>query len=134
LIGTCHCSAITIEVAHKPEYVNFCDCTLCAKSGGAWGYYAAGEVTIAGSTRSYRRFDIDCPAIEIQFCRQCGTTTHWVLTEHCDGDRVGVNVRLFEPTELKGIEGRTLDGRNWTGESPAEQRRPIGTIGEDVFI
>ncbi len=134
MIGTCHCKAITIEVAHRPEYVNFCDCSLCAKVGGAWGYYTSSDVKIAGPSQSYRRSDIDSPAVEIHFCGQCGTTTHWVLTEHCEGDQLGVNVRLFDPGELKGVEGRTLDGRNWTGETPADHRRPIGTIGHDVFI
>ncbi|MEP5938316.1 MAG: aldehyde-activating protein [Erythrobacter sp.] len=134
MIGTCHCGAISVEVKHKPDYVNFCDCTLCAKTGGAWGYYVSAEVAVSGSTQSYRRHDYDHPAVEIQFCGQCGTTTHWVLTEHVEGDQIGVNVRLFEPSELIGIEGRTLDGRNWTGETPAEHRAPIGRIGEDMFI
>ena len=89
---------------------------------------------ITGSTKSYRRSDIECPSVEIQFCGQCGTTTHWVLTENIEGDRIGVNVRLFDPSELQGIEGRTLGGRNWTGKKPAEHRRPIGKINEDVFI
>jgi hypothetical protein len=132
--SACHCGAVTLEVAHKPDYVNFCDCSLCAKSGGAWGYYSSSEVTVTGATSAYRRSDYEKPAVEIRFCAQCGTTTHWVLTEHFDDDQVGVNIRIFDPSELFGIEARSLDGRHWTGEKPAEHRRPIGKIGEDVFI
>ena len=132
--GTCHCGAVSVEVAHKPDYVNFCDCTLCAKTGGAWGYYATSDVAVKGATQSYRRRDYEHPAVEIQFCGQCGTTTHWLLTEHVEEDQLGVNIRLFEPSDLEGIEARILDGRNWTGATPAEHRAPIGTIGENVFI
>ncbi|MDJ0642740.1 MAG: aldehyde-activating protein [Erythrobacter sp.] len=134
MIGSCHCGAISITISQKPDYINFCDCSLCAKSGGAWGYFAASEVGVEGETKGYCRADYDKPAVEMQFCTTCGTTTHWVLTEHCDGDRVGVNMRIFEPQELSGIEARTLDGRNWFGETGATHRRPVGHLGNDVFL
>lgn len=132
--GGCHCGAVTLATSAKPQFVNLCDCSLCLKQGGAWGYYAQGEVEISGSTSSYRRADYDDPAVEIHFCPTCGTTTHWVLTEHFEGDRVGVNVRIFEPIELNGVEARTIDGRNWHGDTPPEHRRPVGILGKDVFL
>ena len=132
--GGCHCGRVSITLYSKPEFINLCDCTLCAKSGGAWGYFTSGEVEIEGTTKGYRRTDYDEPAVEMRFCPDCGTTTHWVLTEHFEGDRVGVNMRIFAPSELDGIEARTLDGRNWDGEKPAEHRRPVGILGQDVFV
>ncbi|RGP39763.1 hypothetical protein BPTFM16_00037 [Altererythrobacter insulae] len=119
---------------HKPEYVNLCDCSLCLKSGGAWGYFSQTEVEVEGDTASYRRTDYDKPAVEMHFCSKCGTTTHWTLTEHFEGERMGVNMRIFEPKELSGIEARTLDGRNWFGEGKANDLRPVGKLGEDVFL
>ncbi len=132
--AACQCGAVSIELAHKPEYVNFCDCSLCAKCGGAWGYFDIKEVSVSGPTRSYRRADMDPACIELHFCSTCGATTHWLLTEHSPGDRIGVNMRLFEPAELAGIEGRMLDGRNWTGAAPPDHHRPAGLIGKDIFI
>ena len=134
MIGSCHCGAITVTLSRQPDYINLCDCSLCAKSGGAWGYFTASEVRVDGETQSYRRRDYDKPAVEMQFCANCGTTTHWVLTEHHDGDRVGVNMRIFEPAALDGVEARTLDGRNWFGETDAAHRRPPGELGRDVFL
>ena len=134
MTGSCHCGAVSVTVAHAPPYVNFCDCSLCAKSGGVWGYYEAGEVAVSGETRSYRRADYARPAVEMHSCPRCGTTTHWVTTEHFEGNRVGVNARIFEPAQMEGIEARFLDGRNWDGSSPARHRRPVGKLGVDAFL
>ncbi|MEL6528459.1 MAG: aldehyde-activating protein [Pseudomonadota bacterium] len=132
--GGCHCGAVAVTLECKPDYINLCDCSLCLKTGGAWGYFASPQVSVSGPTSSYRRTDYEEPAVEIQFCGQCGTTTHWVLTEHHKGDRVGINMRIFEPSELAGIETRTIDGRNWFGETDAAHRRPCGELGKDVFL
>ncbi|MEM9501038.1 MAG: GFA family protein [Pseudomonadota bacterium] len=134
MTGECHCGAISVTITNKPDYINLCDCSLCAKTGGAWGYFTTGDVQVNGETQSYRRRDRDKPACEMQFCPSCGTTTHWVLTEHYDVDRVGVNMRIFEPSDLDGIEARTLDGRNWNGETEPAHRRPPGELGHDVFL
>lgn len=134
MTGGCHCGAVSVTVPHRPPYVNFCDCSLCAKSGGVWGYYERHELTVTGSTSSFRRSDHKEPAVEMHFCPQCGTTTHWVTTEHFDGEKAGVNVRIFEPCELKDIEARFLDGRNWFGKAPADHRRPVGKLGVDAFV
>jgi hypothetical protein len=132
--AACHCGAVTVEIDHLPEYINLCDCTLCLKSGGAWGYFVNAKVTATGETGRYRRTDYAKPAVEMQFCTKCGVTTHWTLTEHHDGNRVGVNMRLFEPAVLAGIEVRSLDGRNWHGDGAADHRRAAGKLGEDVFL
>lgn len=134
MIGSCHCGKVSITLSAKPEYINLCDCSLCSKSGGAWGYFTASEVEVSGQTNAYRRADYPEPAVEMHFCANCGSTTHRVLTEYCEGDRVGVNMRIFEPTELAGIEARTLDGRHWFGETEVEHRRPPGKLGHDVFL
>ncbi|MEO1220886.1 MAG: aldehyde-activating protein [Pseudomonadota bacterium] len=134
MTGGCHCGAVSVRVPHKPAYVNFCDCSLCAKTGGVWGYYEEHELTVLGSTDCYRRNDYDEPAVEVHFCSDCGTTTHWITTEYFDGDRAGVNVRIFEPEELHGIEARFPDGRNWFGKTTPTDRRPPGKLGVDAFL
>jgi hypothetical protein len=95
--ASCHCGEVEIRIANKPNYTNLCDCSLCAKSGGAWGYYESGAVSVTGETKAYRRADYDEPAVEMRFCPNCGTTTHWTLTENCEGDRVGVNCACLNP-------------------------------------
>ncbi len=134
MIGTCHCGQVSVTIKSRPEYINICDCSLCLKSGGAWGYFASADVTASGDTSGYRRADYEKPAVEIQFCAICGATTHWVLTENFEGDRVGVNMRLFEPKDIEGIEAHILDGRGWFGETNPAHRCPSGKIGIDLFL
>ena len=134
MTGSCHCGAVSVTLAHKPDYVNFCDCSLCAKTGGVWGYFESPDVTVKGQTSSYRRVDRETPACEMHACPNCSTTTHWHLTEHYDGDRVGVNMRIFEPAKLNGVEARFPDGRNWTGDTEPQHRRPHGKLGVDAFL
>ena len=134
MTGSCHCGAVEVTLASKPEYINLCDCSLCSKTGGAWGYFTVAEVEVTGATKGYRRADRKKPACEMQFCPTCGTTTHWHLTEHVDGDRVGVNMRIFTPQQVAGIDARTLDGRNWFGETEPAHRRAPGRLGDDVFL
>ncbi|MEP5173450.1 MAG: GFA family protein [Erythrobacter sp.] len=132
--GSCNCGEVSITLSAKPAYINLCNCSLCAKSGGAWGYYSSSEVDVSGKTSSYRRADYKKPAVEMQFCANCGATTHWELTKNFEGDRVGVNMRIFEPAELTGIEAHTLDGRNWFGEGEPANLRPVGILGQNVFL
>ena len=132
--ASCHCGQVTVKVPVRPEYVNFCDCTLCAKTGGAWSYYPPEELKVAGTTTTYRREDYDNPVVVVHFCPHCGTTTHWRLIDGDERNVCGLNMRLFSPAELEGIEARFQDGRNWDCKGPAELRRPHGTIGKDALI
>lgn len=110
--GSCHCGQVTIRVPAEPEYLNACNCTVCTKLGALWGYYSRRQVGIAGETRSYLRSDVEQPNIGFDFCGQCGATTSWSPRGSNEEDRMGVNMRLFDPAELTGIEIRYGDRRN----------------------
>lgn len=131
----CLCGAVRVTIAARPDYINDCNCTLCRKSGGVWGYFPGADVRVEGETAGMVRPDMDEPAVEMRFCPKCGSTTHWVLTRsyqaaHPDTDRVGVNMRLFDPGALIGAELRFPDGLNWTQVTPRQRRSPL-RIGPD---
>ncbi|MGB3754426.1 MAG: GFA family protein [Parerythrobacter sp.] len=134
MTGSCHCSRVTVTLAEAPDYINLCDCSLCWKSGGAWGYFDETEVRVTGETSAYRRVDKREPAVRMRFCARCGTTTHWQRTEHYSDGLTGVNMRIFTPTDIAGIEVRTLDGRNWQGDTIPGKRCATGLLGENVFL
>ena len=68
--GSCHCGAVTIEVASAPTQVTSCNCSLCERVGGLWAYYAPSDVRVTGTTVTYRWGDetID----ETSRCPTCG--------------------------------------------------------------
>lgn len=81
------------------------------------------------------RNDKENPVAEVHSCPHCFTTTHFVLTGSPDGgqgprDMIGVNMRLFDPDALAGVEIRFPDGKAWSGEGEFGYRRTSVTIGE----
>ena len=134
--ATCLCGAVTVTVPAKPDFIHDCDCSLCRKSGAGWGYYAPEAVTTVGSTISAARPDKPVPAAAVHSCATCGATTHYAMTEafeqkHGPAAVIGVNMRLFDPEGLAGVEVRFPDGRAWEGEGAFGYRRPPVTIGRD---
>ena len=133
--GRCACGQVTVTVAHPPEYINFCNCSLCRRIGGGWGYYDRDEVIVSGEVRGFVRSDLkpEETCLETRFCPTCGAVVCWVPLPSFDSRRMGVNMRLFEPEELKGIETRFPDGINWAGER-LDERHPCLPYGEGTVF
>ena len=130
--GSCHCGAVTIAVPGRPDYLNLCNCTLCTKVGGLWGYFPASQVTIDGATGGYVRADEPSPYLSTHFCTACGCTTHWAPVRDDMPDRMGVNMRLFDTAELQGIEVRYANNRDHSEGAPRFYREP--TIFDGVGV
>ena len=127
--AACPCGAVTLKLAHAPDFINDCNCSLCRRAAARWGYYDASEIRITGETLSYVREDRVSPAVEIHACKTCEMTTHWRLTEtyQITADApgsMGVNMRLFRDEDLNGVELRFPNGKSWTGEGPFSYRKP----------
>jgi len=117
---SCLCDQVRIEIPKRPDYINECNCTLCSKVGARWAYFRPSDVSIQGATNGYRRADKEDPAAEIRFCANCGSTTHFILTDSAvsrfGNTHMGVNARLVDDKDLAGTELRYPDGRAWPGE------------------
>ena len=131
---SCLCGKVTIETTKPPDFVNECNCTLCRKSGARWGYFTPAEVVIEGTTSGYSRHDKEAPAVQVCFCPECGSTTHFVLTPHAIArfgkTMVGVNMALAEESQLIGVEWRYPDGLAWSGEGPFDYLREARIVGQ----
>lgn len=137
MTGTCLCGAVSVTIDAAPEFVNDCNCSLCRKVGAAWGYFGAASVGVRGATAGYVRADKPNAGVAVQSCAICGATTHFVLTDelrrqHPAADVVGVNMRLFDPDVLTGVEVRFPDGKAWSGDGPYRFRREALTITADA--
>ncbi|MEM9495978.1 MAG: aldehyde-activating protein [Pseudomonadota bacterium] len=135
MTGKCLCGAVSVAIETKPDFIHDCNCNLCRKTGGAWGYFPTGAVTATGRTVSFLRKDKKKAAAEVHSCPSCGATTHWEFSQAFKDqnetvDLMGVNMRIFEPGDLKGVEVRFPDGDSWTGEGPFDYRREAKTIGD----
>ena len=115
LVARCHCGRATIRLPRKPDYVNHCNCSLCATTGWRGIYYASDELTIAGEFDEYVREDLSPGEtfLKVLRCAHCGNPTHWVPLADPPHKRMGVNARLVDPALLAGVEVREIDGRSW---------------------
>lgn len=112
LIGACHCGAVTVSLPAPPVAMNRCNCSLCNKLGVLWGYYDAADVLLSDATLAhYQRADVAIPSLTIDRCAACGCTVRWRATVPKAVPRIGVNMNLFAPEALDGIEIRDTDGR-----------------------
>jgi hypothetical protein len=131
---SCHCGQIRIETKKRPDYINACNCTLCSKAGARWAYFHPSEVSVEGAAKGYCREDKADPAAEIQFCPNCGSTTHFTLTTSAQSkfgnSLMGVNMRLADERDLAGIELRYPDGQAWSGEGAFGYVREAEIIGQ----
>ncbi|WP_197277296.1 GFA family protein [Sphingomonas profundi] len=118
--GRCHCGAVTIEVPGRPEKLNLCNCSVCFTLGTLWAYYPRSQVAIGGTPRGYARADMAAPRLSFNFCETCGATTHWSYLDPHGPDRAGVNMRLFDPADLAGIE---VEYENSREEHPGAPER-----------
>ena len=137
MTGTCLCGAVSVEIEATPAFIHDCNCSLCRKLGGAWGYFSSAGVKTTGQTRSYTREDKPDAGVSVHSCKTCGATTHFTLTEafkakHPEADMAGVNMRLFNPDDLNGVEVRYPNGKDWSGEGPFGYRREATTIHENA--
>lgn len=136
LTATCLCGAVSVTIETKPDFVHDCNCSLCRKTGSAWGYFAPASVTTTGTTTSFARRDKAAAAVEVHACETCAATTHWVRTAgfrdaYGSNDIVGVNMKLFDPDALEGVEIRFPDGKAWQGDGAFGYRRaPLTIDGE----
>ncbi|MEO0438729.1 MAG: aldehyde-activating protein [Pseudomonadota bacterium] len=136
MTGSCACGSVSVSTTRKPDFIHDCNCGLCRKVGAGWGYFVSEEVEVTGATNIFERPDKKVPTASVHFCPTCGTTTHFTPSaaqraQQSCADYVGVNAKLFSPSELTGIEIRFPDGANWTGEGDFKYRRAALKVGEE---
>jgi hypothetical protein len=105
--GSCHCGAVTLELADQPHEVCDCNCSVCHRLGTLWSYHSPTKLRVAGELVGYQTGD---RVLIFWHCPQCGCTTHWSPVDPAQ-DRMGVNMRLFAPELLAGLSVYTYDGR-----------------------
>jgi hypothetical protein len=111
---TCHCGAIRVTIAQPPTEVTDCNCSICRRYGALWAYYERSQVHFtpaAPATDIYAWGDND---LEFHRCRTCGCVTYWLPTDKTKS-RMGVNMRMADPSLLAAARIRRLDGADtWT--------------------
>jgi hypothetical protein len=110
LSATCHCGVVKVEVPRRPRQLTNCNCSICRRYGALWAYYRAAEVSVickAGATEVY---EWGQKTLRFVRCCGCGCVTHGESVNPRPGDKIGVNARMFAPSQLGSVRIRLFDG------------------------
>ena len=109
LTGSCHCGAVQIQVPRKPRRLTSCNCSICRRQAGLWGYYDPSKVKIVARKGALARYCWGDKSLWLCRCATCGCVTHWLPTRR-GGNRMGVNFRNFDPSVIESTRVRRFDG------------------------
>jgi hypothetical protein len=86
-----------------------CNCSICRRTGGLWHHCAPDKVTVKGEGAGYVQGDC---FLTTWHCPTCGCTTHWTAIDPTY-ERMGVNLRMFEPELWRDLPRRFIDGASF---------------------
>ena len=113
--GSCHCGAVRFELIRTPDWLTDCNCSICRRLGTLWAHADASDVRLnaaPGATIAYSWGD---HCLAFHSCRTCGCTTHWSSLDDAHPDRMAVNCRLADPSDIAALQVRRFDGADsWT--------------------
>ena len=109
LTGSCHCGAVKIQVERKPRRLTSCNCSICRRHAGLWGYYDRKKVKVLARRGTLDRYVWGDKCLALCRCAICGCVTHWRPLGRA-GNRMGVNFRNFDPAVIESARIRRLDG------------------------
>ena len=107
--GSCHCGRVHLVLRDEPTEVSECNCSICRRTAGLWHYCPPKSVTVEGEGVAYQQGD---RALDTWHCQACGCTTHWTPTDP-NYQRMGVNLRMFEPDLWRDLPRRLVDGASY---------------------
>jgi hypothetical protein len=110
LEAKCHCGAVRVRVQTKPEFLVDCNCSICRRNGALWALYDATDVELSSHPESTTAYIWGPRTIRTMHCKICGCTTHWESLDTETGQKVGVNARNFEPSDIEDVRVRKFDG------------------------
>ena len=107
--GSCHCGRIRLTLRETPPDAGECNCSICRRTGGLWHHCAPEKVTVEGEGTGYAQGD---RFLTTWHCPTCGCTTHWTAIDPAY-ERMGINLRMFEPELWRDLPRRLIDGASY---------------------
>ena len=110
--GSCHCGAVHLSVPDAPADLSSCNCSICRRIGSLWGYYRPDQVSVRDPDGRLVGYVHGDETLTTWHCGKCGCTTHWSPRDPAY-ERMGVNIRMFDPALWAELPHRLVDGASW---------------------
>ena len=110
------------EVDGKPQDLEICNCSLCARAGYVHWYAPPERFHLLTPESALATYRFGTMTSRNHFCRRCGIAPF--RTPRSDPDQVDVNVRCLEGVDAESLPVARFDGRNWEQAMQARGTRP----------
>lgn len=110
LTASCHCGAVSIEVARRPRSLTQCTCSICRRYGALWYYCTRHSAHVRARRGATIPYSWNDRTIVFHHCSTCGCVTHYTGTRRAKRDRIAVNARMLAPADIANARIRTFDG------------------------
>ncbi|TID23381.1 gb [Venturia nashicola] len=116
--GSCQCGIVTFKaslpkpITTPPYRITNCPCSICTRNGILNLYIPRSDITWLSGWDKLKNFRFNTKSVDHKFCPECGSSV--VIDPLCfyqkmEGfedapDVLGLNVRMFEGVDVKGLE------------------------------
>lgn len=110
---SCHCGAVTIEMARPVRKLTQCNCSICRRYGTLWAYQQRKAIRVISTKGALKSYTWGEGKLEFFHCKRCGCITHYHHSQRRpDGtDMSAVNMRnIDDPARISHLPIRLLDG------------------------
>ena len=110
--GSCHCQAVTFDVALDLDQALQCNCSICSKLGALWTFVKPEQFALRSGEDCLTEYRFNRKVVEHLSCTVCGVES-FVRGKMPDGsDVVGINVRCLDGVDLAALTVNPVDGRS----------------------
>lgn len=109
--GSCHCGAISFELAGEIGEVIDCNCSLCRRRGGLLAFFPREALRLATPASALHTYRFHNRVLDHHFCAACGIAPFSEGVDPGSGARMAaVNVRCLDGVDLAGLKVVRVDG------------------------
>ncbi|UYY76916.1 GFA family protein [Sphingomonas sp. R1] len=116
--GSCHCGGVRFTIAHEPDEVTTCDCSLCVKRNAVMVKVPEAALRIEAGADLLATYQWNTMRATHHFCSRCGI--YLFHRKRAAPDQYGVNVFCLDGFDAAALPIRATDGigMSLVGESP----------------
>jgi hypothetical protein len=109
--GGCHCGRVRFRVTADLDRITECNCSICSKKGILHLIVPPEQFELLSGKDDLTVYEFNTRIAKHMFCKHCGI--HPFYVPRSDPDKIDVNARCLDGTDLTEISPKPFDGKNW---------------------